>query len=130
MSTLSEARSSKVEWDGRCILHHRSDLLSLATAVTRGSPLLVPWDATLVMVKGRVKTTPDADNNAVTLYGQEAAAAYATLDVDIANAAGSDMNFTIDVADVPAGEVLYWTTDGDSTTNGDIECIAILVPRQ
>ena len=131
MSAASEVRSDKIQVSkgGQPIIHN-SGLLDLVTAVTEQNAILVPFDATIVSVKSRVRTACGTAAGLAAVEGVEKGSAYASQSHDTTDAAGTEFEWTLTDAVVPAGEVLYFTGDGGATTTGDVDVTVTLAGRQ
>lgn len=129
MPKLTEGRSSAIEYDGAAIIVHFSGKLDLVSAVTEQAGFFVPFPCTIKEVRSRVRTACGTAAGTAQLKGVEAGAtvyaeqAHATTDT-----AGTEFNWDIDVADVPAGEVLYFAGDGGATATGNCDVTVVLVP--
>lgn len=130
MPGLTEARSSKVEWDGAGIIIKNSGKLDLINAVAEQNGFLVPFAAEIVSVRSRVRTACGTAAGLAQLKGVEkGATAYAEQSHATTDAAGTDIEWTITDANVPAGEVLYFAGDGGATGTGDVDVTVVLRPK-
>ena len=131
MAKLGEGRSSAIEWDGAGIIIHNSGVLDLVNAVTEQGGFLVPFAATLKAVRSRVRVACGTAAGTASVKGVEkGATAYASQAHDTTDAAGTDFDWTITDAVIPAGEVLYFAGDGGATSTGSCDVTFVLVPRE
>lgn len=130
MAKGPQVKSSRVEYDGQAMVVHFSGKLDLVNAVTEQAGFLVPFAATIVSIKSRVRTACGTASGTASVKGVEkGATAYASQAHATTDAAGTDLDWTISTADVPAGEVLYFAGDGGATTTGDCDVTIVLVPQ-
>lgn len=132
MSSSPEVRSDKilVSQGGQPIVHG-SGLLDLVTAVSEQAGLYVPFDATIVSIRSRVRVAcGTAAGDALLGSVKNADADYFGVQAhDTTDAAGTEFEWTIINADVDAGDVIYFSGDGGATSTGSCDVTVTLSPR-
>lgn len=130
MPASSEARSDKIAPSKAGVtMIHGSGLLDLVAAVTEQGALYVPFDATIVSIRSRVRTACGTGPG-VAKVGKQGdddffgLQSHATTDV-----AGTEFEWTLINTDVAAGDVIIFSGDGGATGTGDCDVTILLAPR-
>lgn len=107
-----------------------SGKLDLVDAVAEQGAVYIPFDATIVAIRSRVRTACGTGPGTASLMGVvKGVTAYAAQAHATTDDAGTELDWTIDTADVAEGEVLYFAGDGGATTTGDCDVTVVLIPR-
>lgn len=129
MPAAQAVRSKEIQWNGSIPTVLQSHNIDLATAVPERNAAFVDVGMTLKEAKARVRAAPDA-TAVLTLEGVVKGSAYATITIPATASAGDVIAATINDADVPANEVLFWKSDGGSTSAATADGRAVLVPKE
>lgn len=131
MPASKQVRSTEIAWAGSIPLVINSEKLDLVNAVTEQGAFYCPVAMTIKSVRSRVRTACGTAAGLAQLKGVvKGATAYAEQSHATTDAAGTEKEWTITDANVPAGEVLFFAGDGGATTTGDCDVTVVLVPRE
>lgn len=125
----AQADSDKINWGGNGLEIFRSTVMSLSAAAADNSPVAIERDLEIKSVKLVVVAAPDADA-AIRIGDGAGVATYLTYTVTNGLAAGIyDITSELTEANVDAGVVLDFSTDGGATAAGTAALAIVVGPR-
>lgn len=137
MTTLPQARSSKVQYDGAGIIHVSSGLIDLTTADTGSGHFVVPFDGTIEEFYYNLLEAPGtaAATLAIGKFGDldaflDDVSIPTTQATGLVRIAGDTDLAAVASVTVSAGDVIIFGTDGGATSTGKAVAGFVLTPRQ